>query len=1242
MSKFTHLHTHSDYSFLDALPKVYDLPKKAKELGMTHVALTDRSNMHGAIEFFKACKGEGINPVIGCEMFIAPNNRSRFDKEAGIDSKRNRIVLIAKNNKGYENLLQLVSTAYQDGFYYIPRIDLDCLAEFSEDVFCILPRNGGEMTPYLETGDFVKSKEILEKFQKIFSPEYLFLETTPRPNAESETQFQQNFLDFVTQNSLNPVASNDIRYLEKEEMDVHDTLICMEYSLQKNDADRISFQEHDLSFWTEEQMREYFSNLPEAVDNTQKIADQCEYEFTFGVNLIPQWKMPKNFENDAVLLKTMCEDGIRRRFGGKPKFPSLCDPEFHAKMEKFSDDELKPITREETNLGEKEFAEVTDRLYFELDTINEMGFNAYFLIVGDFVQWAKENDIPVGPGRGSAAGAIVAYLLLITDLNPLTYGLFFERFLNPERVSMPDIDIDFSDTGRESVLEYTRNKYGRDKVANVCTFGTLAARAAVKDIGRACGVPFSDMNEFVKLIPDKPGTKLQEAEEEAIELKERLEEDEEMRKLYDTAKAVEGNTRHISVHACAVMITPEPILKYCPLQPAPKDPNTLITQFQAKPLEMLGLLKMDFLGLRNLSILDNTLKNIYAHHPEVPENSIDLNTIPMDDKKAFTFMSDGFTTGVFQFESAGMTRYLTELKPSQFEDLIAMVSLYRPGPMKFIPDYIGGKHGTKKVKYPHPSLENILKETFGIAIYQEQILEIAKTFGGFSLGGADLLRRAIGKKIQSELDAQREKFISGAVAQGHKESLAEHIFDEVIVPFAGYGFNKSHAACYAMISYQTAYLKARYPVEFMTALLTSDAENTDRVILDIQECQKLGIKVLPPSVLESDFSFSVIDEKTIRFGLNAVKGIGASVVQGIIDARKEASTGSATDQPFENFADFLGKCGPKVINKKSIEALGKSGALIDLEKTENILANVEKILKFTKDNKADAGNAGQDDLFGAFDVEVEVAELDLSGEPEYSLGHRLRLEKEVLGIYVSDHPLRGMKQYFENTGTPIKRLPQKVRFSADKKGKAQGLITSFRKIITKKGDPMAIGQIEDISGSLDFVLFPKSYAKIGEKIDPEGFLKIEGKMDRREGEWQMMVDKAESFELDEIREDAKAKGLLNEDESAFEGVEIEVEDEISPQSSAGVEMEDPEISGLDDASTDSVSVDTWTIEIPDNASPDQIGELKKFLILQTEKGGKKDANTEVVFHYKGAMPPCSAPILKTFEVEKRVEEIFMG
>ncbi|HID92266.1 TPA: DNA polymerase III subunit alpha, partial [Candidatus Peregrinibacteria bacterium] len=958
---FTHLHTHSEYSFLDSLPSVKELAKAAKNAGQTHVALTDRANMHGAIEFYKACVGEDIKPVIGCEMFMAP--RSRLDKEAGKDSKRQRIILIAKNNKGYENLLKLVSTAFQDGFYYVARIDMDILNEFSEDLIAIIPRSGGLITPYLESGDLEKAEKLLQNYKNIFAPENLFLETTPRPNLENEQIFQKNYKLILEKIKISPVATNDIRYISPEDKDVHDTLICMQYTLQKKDRDRISYKDLDMSFWSEEQMNAYFSDIPHAIQNTQIIADQCSYEFDFSTNLIPKWEVTPNFRDEAHLLRFLCEEGIRQRFGGKYRGCYISDVNF---QEIIANVDNSSIKISETNLEQKEYDEILERLTYELKIIGDMGFNAYFLIVGDFVQWAKTHDIVVGPGRGSAAGAIVAFLLEITDLNPLTYGLFFERFLNPERVSMPDIDIDFADTGREAVLEYVRNKYGRDKVANVATFGTMAARAATKDVARVYGLPFSEANELVKLISDKPGTKLQAAKDDSTELQEALNTNSEWNDIYDTAMKLEGNIRHISVHACAVMITPEPIMKYCPLQPAPKDENILITQFQAKPLEQLGLLKMDFLGLRNLSILENTMKLAKERH------NIDISILDIDmkDEKAFKLLTDGFTTGVFQLESAGMTRYLKELKPTRFEDLIAMVSLYRPGPMKFIPDYIAGSHNPEMVSYPDPSLERILKETFGIAIYQEQILEIAKVFAGFTLGGADLLRRAIGKKIESELLAQRDLFIDGSIANGHTRKLAESIFDDVIVPFSGYGFNKSHAACYALIAYQTAYLKARYPVEFMTALLMSDAENTDRVILDIEECRSLGIKVLPPSVEESDFSFSVIDDSTIRFGLNAIKGIGESVVEKLIEAQ------ILKKKRFLNFVEFLETCGPNVINKKSLEALAKGGALIRLEDTGLILDNVEKILQFTKDSKT-TNNAAQDDLFGAFDIEVETAKLEL-------------------------------------------------------------------------------------------------------------------------------------------------------------------------------------------------------------------------------------------------------------------------
>ncbi len=1206
---FTHLHTHSDYSFLDSLPKVGELAKKAKELGQEYIALTDRSNMHGAIEFYKECKSIGIKPILGCEMFIAP--RSRFDKEAGVDSKRERIVLLAENNEGYENLLQLVTLAFSEGFYYIPRIDKESLQKFSKNIIAIIPRNQGIITPYLETGDLDQAKEKIEIYQEIFSSENLFIETCPRPNAENERIYQKNFNEFIAKNNLNGVATNDIRYLEAEDNEIHDTLICMQYSLQKHDADRISFREHDLSFWTEEQMNNYFSEHLEYVSNSGKIAKRCSYEFTFGVNLIPEWEVPKNFDSEFHLLQFLCEEGVRKRYGGKYRGKPLGDENFNQSMEEVDNS---PVRRDETTLNEEEYKEVMDRLTFELKIINDMGFNAYFIIVGDFVQWAKNHDIPVGPGRGSAAGAIVAYLLEITDLDPLKYGLLFERFLNPERVSMPDIDIDFADTGLARVIQYVTDKYGKEQVARVCTFGTMAARAAIKDVARTYALPFSEANEFVKLINDKPGTKLQSAFDESTELQEALEKNEEWNEIWKAAIKLEGNIRHVSVHACAVMITPKPIIGYCPMQPAPKNDEILITQFQAKPLEMLGLLKMDFLGLRNLSIMENAIKIIKNRHGI----EINLSTIPMDDEAAFKLLTDGLTTGVFQLESAGMTRYLKELKPSQFEDIIAMVSLYRPGPMKFIPDYIGGKHGTKKVKYPHPSLENVLKETFGIAIYQEQILEIAKVFGGFTLGGADLLRRAIGKKIASEMEAQRTKFIEGAQNLGHKKELAEHIYDEVIVPFAGYGFNKSHAACYAMIAYQTAYLKSRYPIEFMNALLISDAENTDRVILDIEECRNLGINVLPPSVEESDFSFSVIDDNTIRFGLNAIKGIGDSVVQGLIDA-KNGSNGK-----FENFADFLEKCGPKVINKKSLEALAKAGALKRLERTENILENVEKVLQFTKDTKTQV-SAGQDDLFGSFGVEVESASLDLGDEPEYSFAHILLLEKKVLGMYVSGHPLQGMKPYFNKTRTPIKRLPSAIRRSPKKIGKTQGLLTFVKRLITKKGDAMAIACIEDLSGKLDLVFFPKSYAKLSECLEGDAFLKVEGSMEKREGEWQMMVDKCERFELEEVRIEAEKKGLIDENE---EGSILDLEENIANEHI----VHDQENEMIEEFIDSESKTKVWDIFLPSDISPLKIKELKT--VLADSKG-----DTEVIIHFKGNPIPYSHPIEKNEILIKAVNEI---
>jgi len=1214
---FVHLHTHSDYSFLDALPKAEDLAQKAKELGMPAVALTDRANMHGAIEFYKACKKEGVNPIIGGEFYLAP--RSRNDKEQGIDNKRFRIVLLAENNEGYQNLLQLSTLSYLEGIYYVPRIDDDLLQKYGKNLIAILPRAGGEITPLLEHNELEKAVEKAERFQKIFPPENLFIETTPRPNSEEEGTFQSNLKKFCTQTGIAPVATNDMRYLEKEEREVHDTLICMEYSLQKTDADRISYLEHDLSFWSEAEMKDYFYDFLEAVENTGLIADRCHYEFEFGVNRLPQFPIPEGFSNDKEYLRFLCEKGVEKRYGqfppdkgGRGGYEELGIGGVTENLQVTADHDQFQITAgHDPLLNVPNRQEILDRLNFELATIDQMGFNSYFLIVADFVQWAKNNGIAVGPGRGSAAGAIIAYLLEITDLDPLYHGLYFERFLNPERVSMPDIDIDFSDVRRDEVLEYVRGKYGRDCVAHVCTFGTMAARAAVKDVGRAFGVPFSDMNDFAKLIPEKPGTTLEEAFEQSKDLREKLKSDETLQKIFETAKRIEGNIRHVSVHACAVMITPEPIVKYTALMPAPKDANSIITQYQAKPLDMLGLLKMDFLGLRNLSILEKTLQHIKDRHGV----EINLSTLPLDDEASFLLLSGGETTGVFQLESSGMTRYLKELCPTKFEDLVAMVSLYRPGPMKFIPDYIAGKHGKKVVKYPHPSLEKVLSPTFGIAVYQEQILEIAKIFGGFSLGGADLLRRAIGKKIASELAAQREKFIEGAKAQGHAEKLAIQIFDEVIEPFAGYGFNKSHAACYAMIAYQTAYLKAHYPVEFLAGLLSCDEENTDRVIIDIAAARRMKIDILPPSVKTSEGYFTILDDRTIRFGLNAIKGIGESVVEKILEARKK--------EGFENFADFLSKCGGKAVNKKSLEALAKAGALEEYEKTEKILANEERILEYAKSHKEDTSSL-QDDLFGMHEVEVEVQDLSLPDAEPLSLAHKLRLEKEVLGLYVSDHPLRGMGPYLLKKGTPIAQIPQKVRFSPKKAITVCGLVESIKKIVTKKKTNMAIVLLEDLSRKIEVVFFPSSYEKNGEKLQPDVLATITGKAEKKDGEWQILAENLEIEDLGIARKKAEEQGLLSEEtilsaeeaEEMLEGEEGGGELRIRNEE-LGIEEEEGEL-----------GMTNYKLQI----EGEENGELRmKNEGLGIKEEGGKDKTVEDV-PQQGVMTPCSdGNILDTTE-----------
>lgn len=1070
---FVHLHAHSHYSLLTALGAPGAMSKKVAKDGGAALALTDFGNMHGALDFYSACKSEGIKSILGLEIFLAP--RSRFDKEAA-DALTSNLVLLAKNNTGYENLLKIASEAALHGFFYRPRIDWDFLEKNSEGIICLSGAQNGEIAQSILRGDSAsKTEKIALRAQKIFGEDF-YLEIIRHPAVTRD--FPEKKIRALSKKLNIPlVATNNAHYPETADSGAQDILLCIRDNAQRADPNRRKMLGDDFSLRSPSEMTALFSDLPEATENTLKIAEKCEVNFEFGKYLLPQFPVP---EEDTVesFLEKRCREGLIKRYGENP------DP----KIEK--------------------------RLEYEMGIINQMGFPAYFLIVGDFVKWAKDHDIPVGPGRGSAAGSLVSYCLSITNIDPIRYSLLFERFLNPERVSMPDIDIDFSDDRRDEVLNYVREKYGEDRVAQICTFGTMAARAAVKDVGRVLGLGFAEMNEFVKLIPERPGITLDEAFEESPDLKKALAENERFAEDWQIAKKLEGGVRHVSVHACAVVISPDPITKHSAIAHPPKDENAIITQFSAKPIDKLGLLKMDFLGLKNLTILAKTLEIIERRH----RTKIILDEIPLDDKKSFVLLTKGQTTGVFQLESAGMRRYLKELKPTNLEDIIAMVSLYRPGPMEWIPDYIAGKHGKKTVKYPHKSLEPILKTTFGIAIYQEQILQIAQVFAGFSLGQADILRRAIGKKIASELAAQREKFIEGAQELGYQEALAIKIFDEVIEPFAGYGFNKSHAAGYAMIAYQTAYLKANYPTEFMTALLQSDRNNTDRVILDIEECREMKIEVLPPSVNESDANFTAVDSGNIRFGLGAIKGVGDSVVDEVVKNRGE--------DPYETLADFAARNPSKIINKKSLEALAKSGALAGLAEANEIIENTKAISDFCKSEEKSSADDAQDSLFGG--EETGHRELVLPETSPASEAQRLAWERETLGIFVSDHPLRKAKKYFQRKGTLIADLKKKK----GKKVKIGGLLMSLRKIITKTKKQMAILSIEDMTGKCEIAVFPNSYEAVADKLVDRSDVVfwVSGKAEDRSGEMQVIADTIELQEITEI-ETVVAKFMEEESDS---------------------------------------------------------------------------------------------------------------
>ena len=1078
---FVHLHIHSHYSLLDGLPKIDELVKRAKELNMKALALTDHGVLYGAIEFYQKAKAAGIKPIIGVEAYLAPNGR--LNKRAKIDERPHHLVLLAKNRTGYQNLIYLTSQAHLEGFYYKPRIDFELLENHHEGLIALTACLQGEIPKAVKNNQLDKAENLIKQYKDFFGEGDFYLELQHHPNLEHQERVNQQLIELSNKLNVPLVATNDVHYLNSTDADPQDVLLCIQTKKKQSDPDRISYLGEDYSLRSPKEMASFFPTVPEAIKNTEKIAEQCNLEIEFGKVLLPHFETPAGQSADDYL-RELCFAGLKRRFGIELK------PEYL--NQEMKDEKAKAIVK---------------RLEYELSVINKTGFASYFLIVQDFVNWAKNNKIVVGPGRGSAAGSLVSYVLNITNIDPLEYDLLFERFLNPERISMPDIDLDFADSRRDEVIKYVENRYGKDHVAQIITYGTMAARAAVRDVGRVQGLPYSYCDRVAKLIP--MFMNLDEALKTISELKEIYESDSDGKKLLDTAKKLEGVARHSSTHACGVVITPEPLEKYVPTQYASQDDKTIITQYSLHPIEDLGLLKMDFLGLKNLTILENTIDIV----KKTTGVEIQIDKIPLDDKKTFRLFRQGETIGVFQLESSGMTRYLKELKPTDLEDIIAIVSLYRPGPMELIPDYIAGKQGKKRISYLHPKLEPILKKTYGIAVYQEQILQIARDLCGFTLGEADVLRKAIGKKIKKLLLEQEEKFMQGAIKNGIKKDIATKLFD-FIEPFARYGFNRSHAACYALIAYQTAYLKAHWPAQFLAALMTSDYGNTDRIAIEVAEVKKIGIQVLPPDINESYSTFTVVRESlekkepTIRFGLMAIKNIGTNIVRKIIDERKK-------DGPYQNLDDFLRRVQTKDLNKKSLESLIKCGALDNFGERQTLLDNLDAILTYAKNSQRETLN-GQTNLFGMLPV-TNSPKLKLKESEPASKKQKLAWEKSLLGMYVSEHPLQEYAPYLEKITIPLRKLAAKARGGIT----VGGVVTQIKRIITKTQEPMLFVRLEDQSGSIEILVFPTTLKEKPEIWQEEKILLVSGRLSSKEGVLKMICEKAQELDLEQLKKVGK-------------------------------------------------------------------------------------------------------------------------
>ena len=1056
---FVHLHVHTEYSLLDGASRIKELVQRTKELGMDSVAITDHGVMYGAIAFYKEAMAQGIHPIIGCEVYVAPQSRHERTEVDGV--RYYHLILLAENEIGYRNLVRLVSLANIEGYYYKPRVDKDLLRQYHEGIIALSACVAGEIPRSILLGDPERTDEILAEYVDIFGRDNFFLELQDHGLPEEKT-VNHALRDLSKKHDIGLVATNDIHYVRAEDSEFHDILLCVQTGRTINDPNRMRFSGPDYYLKSEAEMTALFHDYPGAVENTAKIAARCRVDFTFGELQLPFYPIPEKFADDDAYLRTLCEERLPERYS------------------------------EITN-------EIRSRLDYELGVIHGMGYASYFLIVWDFINYARGHGVAVGPGRGSAAGSIVAYLLGITNIDPLRYALLFERFLNPERVSMPDIDIDFDDINRGRVISYVKERYGEDHVAQIATFGTMGAKGAIRDVGRVLEMSFSEVSNITKLVPSELNITIDRALKESADFRRLYDEDESVRRVIDLARKIEGLPRNTSIHAAGVVIAKEPLTNHVPVWISE---GTLVTEFDKDDVEALGLLKMDFLGLRTLSIIEDALKNIRTSHGI----DIDIDNIPLEDDLTAQMLCDGDTGAVFQMESAGMTNLVKDLQPKGFVDLIPTVALYRPGPLGsgMVTDFIDGLHGKKEVVYMHPLLEPILKETFGVVLYQEQVMQIVQVLAGFTLGQADLLRRAMGKKKHELLMAQKESFLAGCANNGIDAPLANHIFD-LLTHFADYGFNKSHSASYGLLAWQTAYLKAHYPVEFMAGVLTSIMDKTDKIPVYIRLCHQMKIRILPPDINSSAATFS-IESGAIRFGLAAVRNVGENAIAVLEHVREEGG-------PFRSLVDFCTRVDLRILNKRAIESLIKCGAFDSLGIDRNhLLASLNAAVTDAARRQRDL-LSGQIGLFGD-EAMAEIQQIgDFDDVPLCTPRERLIWEKEATGFYITGHPLEDNQETLSHL-QPIGQIAAAVRRDRQLM-RVGGILTSTKRFTTKKGDTMLFADLEDFTGTLEVTVFPRVFYAHVSDLEPDQVVVIQGRVDTAGETPKLLAD--EIWRIDDYR-----------------------------------------------------------------------------------------------------------------------------